>query len=211
MVRLGLDRHLTTGSGGAHVYIEYPRGLAKVPTLNHGSAPRLGSVYPAMDVRGDGGYAVFCGRNEKGPYIWNRPIWPDPCTPALYDLLREIISLSPKSAAANGPRPPRGAPVNGRPNINHGHPSAASADPLVAWALRQSVRGRNNAGFSLACQLRDSGLYTESEAASIMLKYYVPAVSPLDQKGNSAPYTEAEALASVRQAYRMVPRGPCPY
>ena len=208
LLRLGLDRHVTTGSGGGHVYIAYPVGIAKVPTLSHATTPGLESLYPGMDIRGDGGYAVFCGQNEKGPYIWNRRMWPDPCTPAVYDMLQQIISLCSNSASANGACRPDRAQANGRVNGDYARYASVTADQLIARALKQSALGRNNAGFQLACQLRDSGLYTEAEAAGILLQHYVPAVGPFDQKGNCAPYTETEALASVRQAYSRAPREP---
>jgi hypothetical protein len=161
-----------------------------------------------MDIRGDGGYAVFCGENAKGPYVWNRRMWPDPCTLALYDLLKQVISLSSKSAPANAGRRPDGATANPRANADDTSDAIISADQLIGWALERSVLGRNNAGFQLACQLRDSARYTEGEAASILVQRYVPVVGTLDQKGNFAPYTEAEALASVHQAYSRSPREP---
>jgi hypothetical protein len=53
--RLGLDSHLITGSGGSHVYVEYPTDLIKIPTLNHANAHQLDARYPGMDIRGTGG------------------------------------------------------------------------------------------------------------------------------------------------------------
>jgi len=76
LTELGLEPHLMTGSGGAHVYFAHP-GYA-VKTLNGKSTPGLARLFPGLDIRGDGGYAVFCGRNTDGPYTWLRE-------PDLYD------------------------------------------------------------------------------------------------------------------------------
>jgi hypothetical protein len=66
MDRLGLRPHVRTGSGGYHVYFKHPGW--RVPTLNSKSKESLGKKYPGVDVRGDGGYAVFFGHNEDGEY-----------------------------------------------------------------------------------------------------------------------------------------------
>ena len=60
---------------------------------------------------------------------------------------------------------------------------------------------RNDIGFWLACQLRDLGL-KETEAEPF-IRRYAEAVPQGDE-----PYTENEALASLRSAYKGVPREP---
>jgi hypothetical protein len=70
------------------------------------------------------------------------------------------------------------------------------ASEWLSWAVdRVSVGNRNHMGFILACRLRDSG-YSEPEAIDILLEY--------SQKTPSGdhPYTQWEASASVRQAYK---------
>lgn len=74
--RLGLSPHIKTGSGGYHVYIEHP-GF-KVPTLNGKTKEELGRLYPGVDIRADGGYAIFSGVNKAGEYETLRPPNPDP-------------------------------------------------------------------------------------------------------------------------------------
>jgi hypothetical protein len=132
-------------------------------------------------------------------------MWPDPCTPALRALIAEIVahSAQPTPGSANGASS-NGA-AYGRAHNSSG--SVISVEQLIAWALKKSVTGRNIAGFYLAVQLRDAGL-NQDEAERILLERYVPAVGGFDQKGIWAPYTEAEALASVRQAYSRPARTP---
>src|SRR6266853_6665075 len=73
---LGLTAHVHTGSGGYHVYFKHPGRFVK--TLNGKSKQELGHRWPGLDIRGDGGYAAFCGHNEQGPYCWLRdPILED--------------------------------------------------------------------------------------------------------------------------------------
>src|SRR5205823_3860406 len=81
------------------------------------------------------------------------------------------------------------------------------ADKLLKWALNRLAHvGRNNGGFELACQLRDNN-FSESEAASVMLEY-ARRVSPMNAKGLFEPYTDTEALASLRSAYSGTARQP---
>lgn len=71
LAALGLDPHVRTGSGGFHVYVEHPGW--PVTTVSGKAKKSLSAAYPGMDVRGDGGYAIFAGRNERGSYDQLRP------------------------------------------------------------------------------------------------------------------------------------------
>jgi hypothetical protein len=73
--KLALDPHVRTGSGGFHAYFEHPGW--RVSTLNGKAKRELGGGYPGVDVRADGGYAVFWGRNSSGPYQRLRQRSPD--------------------------------------------------------------------------------------------------------------------------------------
>lgn len=66
--------------------------------------------------------------------------------------------------------------------------------------------GRNNAGFWLACQLRDNG-YSETEAGQVLETFRAgcPAVSI---KGDADAYTSEEAQHSLQMAYRRAARLP---
>lgn len=75
-------------------------------------------------------------------------------------------------------------------------------DYLLSRALEKAQPGaRNDTGFWLACQLRDNRI-PEAEARQVMMEYVrrVP--------GGGRDYTEQEALASLRQAYRTPARTP---
>jgi hypothetical protein len=208
MHELGLRAHVQTGSGFFHVYIEHP-GF-RVPTLNTKAAPALERLLPGCDIKGEGGYAIFCGRNKKGPYRSLRSLNPDRCTPELRELLSQIASL--KRAGA------RKGQSSGQPHVDEiaaedeirlddsGSGHAVPAAVLLRWALRRSASGRNNAGFDLACQLRDNG-YSEDEALGVMAAYSA-GVGHTDQKGYAEAYTDAEAIASLRQAFSRPSRAP---
>ena len=181
---LGLQAHVRTGSGGAHLYLEHP-GFP-VSTLNGKSKRELGQRYPGLDIRADGGYAVFYGKNTAGPYVWLREPIPDPLT-ALPAELRQFLGLE---------------------KVDTGLPLASGdrIDILLQKALEQSAGGRNAAGFWLACQLRDHQvLYADAET---LMRQYQASVSTLNTKGIHEPYTVQEALASLRQAYDAPAREP---
>jgi uncharacterized protein (DUF927 family) len=112
--------------------------------------------------------------------------------------LREFLGLAhpPESPASGGGT--NGAPVNG---------GRVESARLVRMALdRASSDGRNNSGMWLACQLRDNG-YSQSEADSVMASYCRSTPS-LNAKGQREPYTEQEALATLREAYSRPARKP---
>jgi len=77
-----------------------------------------------------------------------------------------------------------------------------AAEYYLQRALAEARPGnRNDTGFWLAVQLRDLGL-TEAKAEPYM-RQYAAAVPQGDE-----PYTEEEALASLRSAYKGTPREP---
>jgi hypothetical protein len=168
--RHGLPAHVRTGSGGTHVYVAHPGHY--VATLNGKAKRDLGQRFPGLDIKGDGGYAIFAGRNGNGPYVLNDP------EPLALDALPAVLR-----ALLDTDSPP-------------------SADTLLRWALgRATPGGRNQVGFDLACQLRDNR-HGRSEAERALCEY--AARVPVGDD----PYTEAEALASVQQAYSAPAREP---
>lgn len=84
---------------------------------------------------------------------------------------------------------------------------AALASRLVAWALRRAAtaRGRNPAGFDLACQLRDAGFTRVT--ATTYLREYAARVRALWPERN---YADEEALGALRQAFKREPRSSLP-
>jgi Bifunctional DNA primase/polymerase, N-terminal len=189
-----IDPHVRTGSGGFHFYVQHPGW--KVPTLNAKSG-KLSWPWPGVDVRGDGGFAVLLGRNKKGPYEHLRPLEPAPFD-VLPGELRDFLKQHSNKGEGGSPgQAPVQTPAGGR----------VDSDRLVRKALEvASDTGRNNAGFWLACQLRDNG-YNESEAKSNMWHYHsrVPATN---MKGDREPYTVAEMMASLREAFSTSARAP---
>jgi len=191
---LGFAPHVRTGSGGHHVYFEHPGG--RVPTVSGSAKHELARLYPGLDIRADGGYAIFTGANEAGEYEWLRQPCPEPFE-NLPAELRTLLKPGDQKAADNPPneRKPRVTP-NGR----------VPAERLVSQALEWAGEGRNKAGFWLATQLRDNG-YSAAEAEQAILDY-ANRVPGINSKGQPEPYSAAEARASLRQAYSRPAREP---
>lgn len=132
-----------------------------------------------LDVRGKASYAVFAGRN------YSRPHWP-PGVYGVEDLppwIRQVLQF------------PNGEPVDTDETV-------VGCEDLLERALGESVPGnRNGRGLWLACQLRDNGI-GESEAEEVVENFArrVPA--------GDHPYSENEALATLRSVYKTAPRDP---
>lgn len=179
---LQVSPHVQTGSGGFHAYYRHPG--RQVLTLNSKSGKQLKAAYPGVDIRADGGYAVFCGRNDHGSYVQCRDMGDLEPWDRIPAALRTMIC------------PPDKAPDVQNP-----------AERFLQDALqRAGSDGRNDTGFWLACQLRDSDL-AEAEAGSFMRRYQQGA-GALDRHGKESPYTWSEAEASLRQAYSSAKREP---
>jgi hypothetical protein len=188
MQQWNIQPHVQTGSGGYHLYVRHPGW--KVPTLN-AKAGKVSWPWPGLDVRGDGGFAVLLGRNKNGPYVHLRPLEPAP-----FDVLPRELRDFLKQHSDNVQHGPQ------QPNVPAQAPTAGRVDPerLIRKALEiASGIGRNNAGFWLACQLRDNG-YSESEAKPNMWHYH-SRVRATNMKGEREPYTGREMLASLREAF----------
>jgi hypothetical protein len=196
MERHGIHPHVRTGSGGAHQYVKHP-GF-RIPTLNGKTKAALREIAPGVDIRGDGGYAVFHGRNASGPYRRLRPLSePDPWAGELVDKLMALMREDQVRPAA----------------CEQAAGTAASAGRVPAeeilakfLARERNGAGRNDTGLDLACQLRDNG-YTEQEAAVVMAQY-AASVRNTNTKGNPEPYGEKEWRATLRSAYRRPAREP---
>ena len=193
MRQLGLAPHVRTGSGGYHIYFIHPGWPVK--TLNGKSASELGQHWPGLDIRADGGYAAFCGHNTHGRYEWLRAPLLEP-TEKLPDDLRRALGL----LHAPGPMHPT------RPDPTE--TSLQQRMPLKTRLIDRALQrvgsdGRNNAGFWLACQLRDADV-VEREARLIM-EEYTRRVPRTNTKGQREMYTVQEAFASLKSAYRRSP------
>ena len=159
-----------------------------MPTLNSKNG-KSSWPWPGLDIRGDGGFAVAMGNNCNGPYVRLRDLVPDP----FYVLPEEVRTL-----LANH-REQEYRSVRNIPAVHRRAPSRFGVD-YSAKALNIASRdGRNNAGFWLACQLRDNEFSSgEAEAA---MRDYQSRVPSANTKGKRELYTEAEMMASVYEAY----------
>jgi len=178
-----------TGGGGYHLYFQYP---ANAKVSNGASVNLKKSGYPDIDVRGDGGYVIAPPSNHHSgnSYRWETPLdTPIAALPAAYlVLLTEKPRAKQQNHTNNGPRP--------------------TAEGVTYWidsAVRQVViekQGRNDAGIWLAVQLRDNR-FSELDAEHAMYAYAALVTGLTDE-----PYTDSEALASLKQAYSRPPREP---
>lgn len=162
-----------TPTGGAHLIFKLPPNV-RIPN----NSGKLGN---GLDLRSNG---YICTGNN---YTWLNGHGPDaPLTEAPAWLLEKIANLT----RANGHTP--APPMSGLP--------ANVGDFWLKYYLnRACVGNRNETGFLLACQLRDSGL-SEGEAERLMVEYArrVPGDG----------YSETEALKSLQSAYRGPRREP---
>lgn len=199
--------HVHTASDGRHLYCKHPG--EHVPTLNSKKCAPLKKYFPGMDIRGDGGYAAFCGTVErkqggKGSYRWQRAYDAQPLPASVLFWIREYSKSNPP--AAPEPEP------DAKPSWETAERIITNGRAESAWLLKEALKkvaqgnGRNNSGFWLAVQLRDNR-YTETEAAAVLESYaaQVPITNP---EGRRDPYREAEWRASLRQAYRSAARPP---
>lgn len=168
-----------TPSGGKHFLFKLPQNI-KVPN----NAGKLG---PGLDLRSNGYICTGAG------YTWQPGHGPEvPLTEAPGWLLGLIAKMASKPAA-------QAVPVGGL--------ASEQTDPGAYWLAHYLAEARpgnrNNAGWALACQLRDSKI-PEGKAREIMLNFAARAPQP----GGLERYTEAEALASLKSAYTGTPREP---
>jgi len=195
---LGWEPHRATPNGGYHVDFFLP--AVKVKSLNHKSKRLLGQLYPGMDSRGSGGYINILGSTANGPYEWltdDRSAYDPNLVPKdLMDLITGAQrDVAPQDRVLD--RSDRDARTLVLPS------NVDRLESLLRRALDDSTLGRNNAGFGLACELRDFGL-SRHDAEEVMRLYYehVPVTNPV---GIEDPYEWREALASLDSAFSQEP------
>jgi hypothetical protein len=188
---VGVAPHRVTPSGGHHADFIHPGWPVK--TLNAKSDFELRRRFPGLDIRGDGGYACVWGRiwvpeaREYRAYRWLRSAEPYPLD-AIPDGMRDFFGLD--HAPVEKIEPVRAQAPTFSPNLER----------WIEHALAlAAARGRNNAGFWLATQLRDDGL-DFGTAASVMT-HYASRTAGTNLKGQREPYTRGEAWTSLRSAY----------
>lgn len=184
-----------TGGGGWHYVYQAPRNGAAIRNKHN-----LDGL-DGLDVRGVGGYIVAppSRHANDAQYLWQTgrdtgdgatgaagyvPADPAPI-PAW---LLEVLTRAQTATQQNQPPAP---PMRVLPD------GGGRRDPKV-WldrALATAREGNRNAtGFWLACQLRDDGV-SRADAEGYLLAYAV------NVGAGQKPYTEAEALRSLTQAY----------
>ena len=143
-----------------------------------------------MDIRGDGGYAIFIGERNGKKYEWLRDPQPHPFD-AMPENIREFLSGKTR---ANGKTQGEGR-------------GEGNAEELMRRALELvTAQGRNVSGFWLATQLRDNQ-YSYEAALNVMQSYRSRCPTVIT-KGEPEEYTESEILATLKQAYDRPPRSP---
>jgi putative DNA primase/helicase len=186
MRKLGIPPHRNAPADGAHGDFAQPGW--RISSVNTKIKAELARRWPGMDIRAEKAYANFTGRTERGQYEWLRDPTAHPFE-LLPKNLQEFLGL-PASPGNNG-----AAPVQVDPAV------------LVQMALaRIPSLGRNSAGFWLSVQLRDNRF--DQTTALEVLRGYRTLCPPVNRKGEAEPYTEAEMLASIAQAYSRSPREP---
>ena len=195
MEKWGIKPHLRTGSGGYHLHVVHPGW--RVPTMN-AKTSKASWPWPGVDIRGDGGFAVLLGRNRNGPYVQLRELVPEPFEALPADLRTFLRGHHTKEQLT--------AKQSCRPQPIRDGGGRVDRERLIRKALELSQNGRNNAGFWLACQLRDNG-YDIGEAESAM-RCYLSSVGPKNTRGQRESYSEHEMLATVSQAYSRAVRDP---
>lgn len=205
MQKLGLSPHRATPNGGFHVDVAYPGW--PVTTVSAKTKKALGNRFPGLDVRGGGGYINLTGSTATGSYKWLRDDWDPLPVNELHTDLREAVGLlhPPEVPAAHPPVKAAAVTVVLAPVREQMEPEAdrfeAAAFALMDRALeRAPADGRNNAGFWLACQLRDEGFSLPD--ASAVMHVYAERTPAVNAKGVTEAYTAQDAMASLDQAWR---------
>jgi len=183
-----VDRTVTSvtgrGDGGGHRL--YRRNGKKVKSVE-------GALGAGVDTKSEGGYILLppsIHPDTGRPYAWAPGRSLDDMAPAL--LPPALGALCPEVDAVKAPTRPLAHPV--------------TDDDAGFWlrrALDRATPGhRNEVGFWLACQLRDAG-FDEGTAGSVLVEYAARVAGMGDH-----PYTQAESLASLDQAFTEPPRDP---
>lgn len=209
---LGIEPHVRSASGGYHVYVRHPGW--HVPTV---SSNTKRSLPPGVDVRGDGGLVVLpptvtdAGRYERlpGKKLLNRLTIPETAELAGQRYrVRELLGLAcVPECLEEAPRTAVRAPVFSAPGSDGGE-EHRRVDYMVLALRAQNLaasRGRNDAGFWLACQLRDND-FSQDEALEVGPSW-LSLLPGTNTKGAREAYVLAHFEASVRSAYRKVPAG----
>lgn len=157
-----------------------------------------------VDVRSDGAYVVappsihVSGRE----YAWNVDAHPEDISLASAPRwMRDLARAKEKDLAL-----PADGSVDG---VRDAEAIERDGARLIAWALKRVAdgSGRNDAGFALACQLRDNGFPRHS--AWMLMRMFQAQASSGGRRFDHE-YTLAEAKSSYTQAFSRQKRDPIP-
>lgn len=168
-----------TPRGGQHWYFR----------SNHRVKTSMSKIAHKTDIRGTDG-SVLCPPSVVGgkSYVWIPGQSPDDITVAEAPTWLVELLTTPEHVAVIPALTPAPLPMT----------SEACAARATYWLEHYSglayVGVRNITGLNLACQLRDAGL-TLMQAETFMSHYQHRVTNP------HTPYTIAEAMSSLRQAY----------
>lgn len=210
MERLGIEPHVRSPSGGFHAYVRHPGW--HVPTLNSKVNHELPS---GVDVRGDGGllvlpptvtdtgaYLRLTAKKLLQPYDLPDSITLPTHTGEQVYPLREVLGLTFAPQLQ-----PAGNQVAATAPVFAERDERVDYRKVVDSALSLlEFRGRNEAGFSLACQLRDNQ-YSLQEVMEIG-PYWISLLPGVNTKGQTEAYAPEHFRASVRSAFKQAPRRP---
>jgi len=190
-------RKFSTGSGHINSCFrcpDIPKNLTRI-------VRKFADIDAEVELRANAHYVLVppslhpCGRR----YEWLNP--EDPILELSLEELEEMIRwFDNRGKRAVGGKNRRQT----QETVHHNEKAVTrkAAEYYLKRALAVATPGnRNNTGFWLACQLRDLGL-SEAEAEPF-IRRYAEAVPQGDEL-----YTENEALASLRSAYKGTPREP---
>lgn len=171
-----IQKLLITKHQGDPVVHDLPR-VMRIPGFLHNKDPKNPLVYEVQHLS-DRTFTEFEMRDwlddDNSGVVESKP------TPPTDDAGRGTQERQPARAT----KAPKGVQDSGLP----------SGETILAHALKQRDKGRNNAGMWLACQLRDNS-FTKTDALSVILDY----VRCCPQSGHS--YTEQEARHALKQAF----------
>jgi hypothetical protein len=183
-LRAMLEQHciVRTPTLGKHIHLAWPEEMPDDLDIRNSDS----ELAPGIDVRGSGGYvALDDSERDDGVYVLMTKHAPAPIPQRL--LLRLISAKRARSAAPVDD----GEPLTGEEAQRQG-------EHWLRWYLAKATGGvRNDLGFHLACQLRDTGLHRAQ--AEVYMRRYAEGVP---QPGDQPRYTVDEALASLDQAYK---------
>jgi len=165
-----------TPGGGWHFLFRLPLDI-HIPN-------NAGKLAVGVDLRSNGYICTGTGYTWVGEGGINRPLVDAPAW-----LLEQIDKLNPHNEQRNQLEP------------------VIKVDGMPGYFLEKAIQtarvgNRNNTGFDLALQLRDSGL-SELEARPFMVEYAARVPQELRHQ-----YSQIEALASLKVAYSRPARAP---